>query len=1234
MDKLNTKPIFDFQDNEISHKYDVHFGSLISMKLERQGELIHKTAIKFILPEVIATYKKVTNKEVVKLLELYSIIWTPANISGIFTVSELNEVNTLINSSLTALSNNKLLITEILDILNLVNTDDYSNISQYENDVYEKLFALDQYNIHYNFLIAQKNDNILNNIVVNSSKIQSILYEKFLHYTTSNSLNYYLDENLEFLYNTEIANYVIDNSIQQLSASYVFNTAISNIYFGLSGSFLYLDAYKIFSNIIDTEISNFNFDIQVLLAKILANIRYGLIKNTKKLLKVYDSLKPDIQFILFRRLKTLGGSTYDLSEEWLNLSTLHNSPVSDNYTSDFILESELNEPLNISHAYGKYVDTEISILNDDNRNFFRINKFGKYFDNHQLFSRLNIYSPGNPAIDGFNTLLVPELLVHFSGSRPQLEKVYFLNYVPFLTANDIPIAINRIASNYQFFTSLNIQLLSLKTQLIIDLKDLMIANNNFDILYSVANTYKQTYGVSGDLQYQAVLKNADFLVHSGVKYSPIRYVIIKYIELLQSFASLTYTDELKTLLISVVNIFITPLSNIPSYQTYLSNNNNITTNVIINTVNQPVLSDIISSIWASINDSVISNFNNVYNNKILAHSSIIPEKFGIEMKRYIVEILSIYFNQTANINYWHDTPITNMYTPIFTYLQDQISQLSASFDHYDTNRLLLNFRNLVLDNSFYYQTFDNIVIEFTDNNVESKIHQVNNTTELLYFHEDHGTINDPAIIIKNELLANTYPIKNTPLNIINIVNAEFEKLIVQTTNPWISNTDKYDVWNKFWLPSKTFNTITERNKYLTLFSSFVNTQYLFTKKNIFETKYNNLSNESDVYDFMVDTIISSSTLKDLLTLSGITPSSKHQNIIDFYSEKLTSVDSNIAGLQSLSENLIKLTNYGKPANFSWKENIGHILIEYVELKINDQIIDRQSGELIEILHNISKSSNKENRFRRMIGNSEYLTSFNKITKPQTIIIVPLKFWFCNFIEHSLPIIALIHSNIEINIKIREFSEITNNDSFVNYSKMPKLKEIGLIINNVHVGNKEKYILSKKVNDYLIVNWQYYDNLYFSEKNITIDNNRNIVVESEIEFTGPVKELFFAFQPITNKYYDFLDNGKHTIDSVKLQFAGRDREIHKHVSFYNYASSTSHNISDLPDGLLYYSFSLNPLKLQPSGTANFNKIKSIILTLKPTVSTLEKLKLGNKYRLLLYGSKYQLLRITNGLGATI
>ena len=113
------------------------------------------------------------------------------------------------------------------------------------------------------------------------------------------------------------------------------------------------------------------------------------------------------------------------------------------------------------------------------------------------------------------------------------------------------------------------------------------------------------------------------------------------------------------------------------------------------------------------------------------------------------------------------------------------------------------------------------------------------------------------------------------------------------------------------------------------------------------------------------------------------------------------------------------TNASNVKSFAWVKKIGLALINYVEIEVGGTILDRQYGDWLNIWHELTVPNGLLNSYNKMIGNYADLTSYTK-TKMSTILYIPLAFWFCLDSGLALPLIALTHHDIKMNV---EFSDI-------------------------------------------------------------------------------------------------------------------------------------------------------------------------------------------------------------------
>lgn len=111
------------------------------------------------------------------------------------------------------------------------------------------------------------------------------------------------------------------------------------------------------------------------------------------------------------------------------------------------------------------------------------------------------------------------------------------------------------------------------------------------------------------------------------------------------------------------------------------------------------------------------------------------------------------------------------------------------------------------------------------------------------------------------------------------------------------------------------------------------------------------------------------------------------------------------------------TDDGSPV--SWINALGHGLIEYVEIQIGGQTIDKHYGEWLEIWSELTLDESYQNGYGNMISKYD---SFTTVTGPLTLYI-PLQFWFCRNMGLALPLIALQYHEVELLIKFRKFSDL-------------------------------------------------------------------------------------------------------------------------------------------------------------------------------------------------------------------
>jgi len=308
--------------------------------------------------------------------------------------------------------------------------------------------------------------------------------------------------------------------------------------------------------------------------------------------------------------------------------------------------------------------------------------------------------------------------------------------------------------------------------------------------------------------------------------------------------------------------------------------------------------------------------------------------------------------------------------------------------------------------------------------------------------------------------------------------------------------------------------------------------------------------------------------------------------------------------------------------FSWNNNIGHNIIEYIDVKLGADIMDRRYGDSLETFYQIRKKEGTDVTYKKMIGTCEDLIKYNQNIKPSYYITIPLDFWFNKNIGSSFPLVASQYTDLSIKVKFRninkcgliEYIQPTTDETYTLEDlwndKHYKL-QVSLLTDYIFLDYMERRKFAQSTHEYLIENIQTVTerlSSYNSEinapnlTNSSIINNK-ISFNINLDLKHPCKQLIWTLQKeqyiedkggIKNCIYDryWLNSreNKDSIVSANLLLNGYDR-LNKRLctsKYLNLVQSYQHNTNISECGIYSYSFSHFPEELQPSGSCNFSK----------------------------------------------
>jgi hypothetical protein len=106
-------------------------------------------------------------------------------------------------------------------------------------------------------------------------------------------------------------------------------------------------------------------------------------------------------------------------------------------------------------------------------------------------------------------------------------------------------------------------------------------------------------------------------------------------------------------------------------------------------------------------------------------------------------------------------------------------------------------------------------------------------------------------------------------------------------------------------------------------------------------------------------------------------------------------------------------------DISWINNTGHGMINYLDLKIGSNLIDRQYGEWMEIWTQLTQSESKKRGLDLMLNRNPQLIS----NAGQLKLYIPFQFWFCRNIGLALPLVALQYHDVQLEVNFRPLSQM-------------------------------------------------------------------------------------------------------------------------------------------------------------------------------------------------------------------
>jgi hypothetical protein len=272
---------------------------------------------------------------------------------------------------------------------------------------------------------------------------------------------------------------------------------------------------------------------------------------------------------------------------------------------------------------------------------------------------------------------------------------------------------------------------------------------------------------------------------------------------------------------------------------------------------------------------------------------------------------------------------------------------------------------------------------------------------------------------------------------------------------------------------------------------------------------------------------------------------------------------------------------------SWIPYIGHFLIDKINLKLNDNIIEELDDQIIHIYNFLKSNTSKDIGLNKMIGNTPDLT-LKQQTIQKKILYVPLPFFFQSH-EKALPIISLLYSQITANLKIKNINDLLIKSPNSKITQLTKLK-IKFCGSYVYLDKDERIKFAQMRHEYLIK----------TKKNLKYYINQNI---------GSLKII--SSLPVSEMFWFYIDNNIKNKKNIS-NYTGIDYKDYYYENIFMNDYDQNDDVTDF----------INKLITNKANKINWYRKNSeqVILNLKNNLSILDTNEIYSLQSYLYYRSK--------------
>ena len=352
------------------------------------------------------------------------------------------------------------------------------------------------------------------------------------------------------------------------------------------------------------------------------------------------------------------------------------------------------------------------------------------------------------------------------------------------------------------------------------------------------------------------------------------------------------------------------------------------------------------------------------------------------------------------------------------------------------------------------------------------------------------------------------------------------------------------------------------------------------------------------------------------------------------------------------------------------DSVGHAVIKQATMKVGGQTIETINGDYLDIYEEMFIPTSQDLAIKELIGRNYNRTGLGPASNvsyrtnqgfsatgafPRTFL-VPLRFYYTQDPNLSIPLVAVDRQEFTIDIKFEQIEKLIVNtqvsassDNIVTNiktnlqlgGKPVTITKASLLVDYIFISDTESDFFKTKSLDYLITQIQGIE----TKVNKT-ENYINVPKQIRSYFNNPVKEFFMIvqsdkFRPTViedidttvTDYYRYTSSTASTPDNLskmELLFNGNPRILESVAdSFYLRAVQPLQAHTRTPTRYIYnYSFSIDPENYQPTGQVNFSRISNTLFNLYLNAAN------DSNRTVRIYVKNYNIMRVETGLAGLL